>query len=42
MFEKLGFVVDDTPAGRRYAEHEHDVCLRLDAHEFRGAGQINL
>lgn len=34
MFEKLGFDVDGTPAGRRYAEHEHDVCLRLEAGEF--------
>jgi RimJ/RimL family protein N-acetyltransferase len=31
LFEKLGFVRDDTPAGRRYAEHESDVCLRRDA-----------
>jgi len=34
MFEKLGFVVDQSPAGRRYAEHEHDVCLRMEAPEF--------
>ena len=34
MFEKLGFVVDLTPAGRRYAEGEADVCLRLGAAEF--------
>ena len=34
MFEKLGFHVDASLAGRRYAEHAHDVCLRLDAAEF--------
>jgi RimJ/RimL family protein N-acetyltransferase len=34
MFEKLGFVVDASPAGRRYAEHGHDVCLRMEAGEF--------
>jgi len=34
MFEKLGFVVDASPAGRRYAEDEGDVCLRMDAGEF--------
>ena len=34
MFEKLGFHVDPSPAGRRYAEHAHDVCLRIDAGEF--------
>lgn len=34
MFEKLGFQVDPSPAGRRYAEHERDVCLRLEAGEF--------
>jgi hypothetical protein len=35
LFEKLGFVVDESPAGRRYAEKESDVCLRIDAAEFR-------
>ena len=34
MFEKLGFHVDASPAGRRYAEHDRDVCLRMEAAEF--------
>lgn len=42
MFEKLGFVVDETPAGRRYAEHEHDVSLRLDRESFAQVAEVKV
>jgi RimJ/RimL family protein N-acetyltransferase len=34
LFERTGFVRDDGPAARFYAEEEDDVCLRLGKPEF--------
>jgi RimJ/RimL family protein N-acetyltransferase len=34
MFEKLGFDVDTTPAGRRYAEEDDDVCVSIEKEKF--------
>ena len=37
MFEKLGFVIDESAEARRYAEAADDVCLSLEAENFRAA-----
>ena len=37
MFEKLGFVIDDSAEARRYAEAADDVCLSLEAEALRSA-----
>jgi RimJ/RimL family protein N-acetyltransferase len=34
LFGGIGFVRDDTPAGRAYAEDEDDVCMVLDRGTF--------
>jgi RimJ/RimL family protein N-acetyltransferase len=34
VFEKLGYTVDDSPAGREYADEPDDVTLALDRETF--------
>ena len=42
VFEKLGYVVDDSPAGREYAEEPGDIVLVLDRETFlRGNPSID-
>jgi RimJ/RimL family protein N-acetyltransferase len=37
MLEKAGYVLDTSPAARRYAEEPDDVCVSIDAATFRRA-----
>ena len=39
MLQKVGYIVDASPAARRFAEAEDDVCLSVDARTFTSAHQ---
>ena len=34
VFEKLGYALDETPAGRAYAEHPDDLVMSIDRAKF--------
>lgn len=34
VFEKLGYTVDDSPAGRAFAEHPADIVMSIDRKQF--------
>ena len=40
VFAKLGYVVDESPEGRAYAEEPGDITLSLAKHNFVAPGEI--